>query len=85
LSAQDTPLSFHHLTSEDGLSNDINSYVYKDSKGFVWISSIDGLNRFDGQSVKVYRPDDESSTAVAGNIVSSNFYEDGFTNIWFTT
>jgi len=35
----------------------------QDKKGFVWAASYDGLNRFDGQNIKVYRhnPDDENS------------------------
>ena len=82
---QEIALSFHHLTSAQGLSNDTNSYVYKDSRGFVWVSSVDGLNRFDGHSVKVYRPDINSEHSIEGNIVSSNFYEDEDANIWFTT
>ena len=85
LSAQQMPLSFHHLSIAQGLSNPINSYVYHDSEGFVWISSIDGLNRFDGRNVKVYRPDPSVENTLSGNIISSPFFEDQETNIWFTS
>ncbi|MBX2817022.1 MAG: response regulator [Saprospiraceae bacterium] len=85
--AQTAPLqlSFQHLTQEDGLTNSINSHVFKDSRGLVWISSIDGLNRFDGSNVKSYRPDPQDSTALTGNIIGSSFYEDRQGNLWFTT
>ncbi|MCB0664281.1 MAG: hypothetical protein KDC80_00590, partial [Saprospiraceae bacterium] len=80
-----TPLSFNHLSRSDGLSNPFNSYIYQDSRGFVWISSVDGLNRFDGENIKVYRPDPTSEYALSGNIISSNFFEDKHGNLWFTS
>lgn len=42
------------LTIEDGLSHVSNYDRYEDSKGFMWLSSFNGLNRFDGNSVKIY-------------------------------
>ena len=85
--AQQSPLqlSFQHLTQEQGLTNSINSHVFKDSRGLVWISSIDGLNRFDGSSIKAYRPDPSREDGLAGNIISSPFFEDRKGNLWFTT
>lgn len=80
-----TPLSFYHLSRSDGLSNPFNSYVYQDSRGFVWISSVDGLNRFDGENIRVYRPDPTQPHALTGNIISSNFYEDPEGDLWFTS
>jgi ligand-binding sensor domain-containing protein len=78
-------LSFHHLTPDGGLSQASNDFVYKDSKGFVWLSSLDGLNRFDGKEVKVYKSISGDSTSLLGNIITSSFFEDQQTNLWFTT
>jgi signal transduction histidine kinase/class 3 adenylate cyclase/ligand-binding sensor domain-containing protein/ActR/RegA family two-component response regulator len=78
-------LSFHHLSPSEGLSEGTNAWVFRDSYGFVWISSLDGLNRFDGQSVKTYRFDPTDSTCIADNIVTSTFYEDINGDLWFTT
>jgi len=83
--AQTQHLSFHHLSPEEGLSQASNDYVYHDSKGFVWLSSIDGLNRFDGKQVKIYKSVPGDSTSLLGNIVTSNFFEDEESNLWFTT
>jgi ligand-binding sensor domain-containing protein len=76
---------FHHLTLEEGLSELTNEYVYKDSKGFVWISSINGLNRFDGSRIRVYKPIAGDSTSIDGEIIQSNFYEDSSSLLWFCT
>ncbi|MBV6442582.1 MAG: hypothetical protein EPGJADBJ_04300 [Saprospiraceae bacterium] len=83
--SQTLPHFFHRLTPEQGLSQAINSFVYKDSRGFVWISSIDGLNRFDGRTVKVYRPSSSNPHALGGNNIQSRFYETADGDLWFCT
>ncbi len=83
--AQPVDLSFHHLTTAEGLSQSINSFIYRDARGFVWISSMDGLNRFDGLGVKVYRPDASDPAAILGNNIQSPFFEDEAHNLWFCT
>src|SRR5688572_4002735 len=81
---QNGKLLFHHLRMEDGLSDQTNLYVYKDSGGFIWISSVNGLNRFDGTTVKVYLPDPGDPNAIYGENIQSNFYEDD-SGMWFCT
>jgi ligand-binding sensor domain-containing protein len=49
-------LSFHHLTLEGGLSNNNVFFIYTDSRNFTWLGSLNGLSRFDGVNVKVYKP-----------------------------
>ncbi len=83
--AQSNRYSFHQLTAEEGLSQSSNDNIYHDSKGFIWLSSIDGLNRFDGKNVKIYKSISGDSTSLLGNIITSNFFEDDEANIWFTT
>lgn len=85
LDAQSAQYSFHQLTTEEGLSQSSNDYIYHDSKGFVWLSSIDGLNRFDGKNVKIYKSISGDTSSLLGNIITSNFFEDEDSNLWFTT
>ena len=56
-------LRFGRLTSEDGLSSNHAYHVAQDSYGFMWFATPNGLNRYDGSSVKVYHhdPDDPNS------------------------
>ena len=77
--------AFHRLTESEGLSDGVNAWVYKDSYGFIWISSMDGLNRFDGLNVKTYKPNPSDPNSLSDNIVTSTFYEDGNGDLWFTT
>jgi ligand-binding sensor domain-containing protein/two-component sensor histidine kinase len=84
--AQPLNLAFHRLGRKEGLSQGTCPYVSRDSRGFVWIASLDGLNRFDGQRVKVYRPNPSVPHSMVGNIVTSSCYEDPATgDLWFTT
>jgi len=46
-------IQFRHLTTEEGLSNNLLTSVVKDRKGFVWIATLDGLNRYDGKKILI--------------------------------
>jgi ligand-binding sensor domain-containing protein len=41
-------IKFEHLTVNDGLSENAVTLVMQDSKGFIWIGTHDGLNKYDG-------------------------------------
>jgi signal transduction histidine kinase/ligand-binding sensor domain-containing protein/CheY-like chemotaxis protein/AraC-like DNA-binding protein len=49
------------------LSNSLINHVYQDKRGFIWISTEDGLNKFDGNKFTIYKhnPDDTASIAVS--------------------
>jgi hypothetical protein len=42
------------ITQDDGLLQGSNYFRYEDSKGFMWITGNDALNKHDGSSAKVY-------------------------------
>jgi ligand-binding sensor domain-containing protein/two-component sensor histidine kinase len=84
--SQPTEGSWFSISPKDGLSETTNSFIHKDSYGFIWIASVDGLNRFDGRNINVFRHDPSDTIhSVAGNIVQSRFWEDYQGNIWFST
>ncbi|MCG8328419.1 MAG: histidine kinase [Chitinophagales bacterium] len=78
-------LLFNHITNSHGLSQANNDFLFKDSRGFVWISSVDGLNRFDGKQIKVYRQITGDSLSLSGQNIQGFFSEDKEGNIWFCT
>ena len=86
LNGQEEVLHFHRLSVEHNLSSQTyNWYVFKDSEGFVWVSSINGLNRFDGKEVVQYHPNSDDTLSLAGSNIQSRFFEDTNNNLWFTT
>ncbi|HEY4149146.1 MAG TPA: two-component regulator propeller domain-containing protein, partial [Chitinophagaceae bacterium] len=44
-----------HYTTEDGLSSDRVTSILKDSEGFMWFGTWDGINRFDGHDFVRYK------------------------------
>jgi len=87
LTSQQESYFFHRLTVADNLSSqNLNYYIHKDINGFVWISSSEGLNRFDGREIKQYQSDKADSTSLANNAsIFSPFFNDKKGNIWFST
>ena len=86
IQAQDAVYRFHHLNRDDGLtSQDHNLYIFQDSRGFVWISSLLGLNRFDSKTIKPYVNQKGDSTSLFDNNIHSRMFEDETSNLWFTT
>lgn len=77
-------INFHHLTTNDGLSNNSVTDLYQDRKGFLWFATDDGLNRFDGYNFKVYRHNPEDESSISDNTVLS-FSEDAKGNLWIGT
>lgn len=74
-------LSFNHLSVNNGLSQGVNNCIFSDSKGYTWISSFDGLNRFDGIDCVIYREVPGDSTSPKGTLFL-NILEDKNNNLW---
>ncbi|MDH6343516.1 signal transduction histidine kinase/ligand-binding sensor domain-containing protein/DNA-binding response OmpR family regulator [Parabacteroides sp. PFB2-12] len=45
------------ITSNDGLGNNFVRHVFQDSKGFLWMSTLNGLTRYDGHSFVTFVPE----------------------------
>lgn len=46
---------FHHISVNDGLSQDLCIFIHQDAKGFLWFGTAGGLDRYDGKEFKHYR------------------------------
>ena len=62
-------LKFKALSIKDGLTNNSINDVIKDTVGFIWIATDDGLNRYDGQEFKIFHHSDSSSKTISSNTV----------------
>jgi signal transduction histidine kinase/ligand-binding sensor domain-containing protein/CheY-like chemotaxis protein len=69
--AQKKELQFTHLSTELGLSNSEVIDIAQDKEGFIWIATMDGLNRFDGINFKIYRRILNDSTSLSDNYIYS--------------
>jgi ligand-binding sensor domain-containing protein len=71
-------------TSESGLANSQINMIYQDKSGFIWISTENGLSRFDGMNFSTFRFDRNRQTSIASNMVLAT-YEDSDNNFWVGT
>lgn len=78
-------LSFEHINNKQGIENPYNHFIFKDSEGFTWLSSTEGIYRFDGYKVDFFTPNKENSKGLLGKSVQGRFMSDSNRNIWFST
>lgn len=74
----------NQITTEDGLINNTVSCVYQDSRGFIWIGSNAGLQRYDGINFINYREKSSDPNSLSNNYVN-NIIEDSHGYIWIGT
>ncbi len=84
--AQQPPptLSFRHLTIADGLSQNAVSSLVQDRRGFIWIGTKDGLNRYDGYSFVTFHHDPFDPSSLSDAEVTALF-EDSQGTLWIGT
>lgn len=74
-------LKFKRLDTRDGLSNSQVNCILKDSKGFVWIGTRYGLDRYDGTRFRVFQANIKDTTTLINDYVDK-LYEDIDGYIW---
>ncbi|WP_195988174.1 sensor histidine kinase [Clostridium sp. D53t1_180928_C8] len=76
--------SFKVRNINDGLSQISVESIFQDSSGYVWIGTRDGLNRYNGHKIKIYRKNKKMENSLSGNAITS-INEDKSGNIWVGT
>ena len=74
-------LKFAHLTTSDGLSQDRVVAIMQDRLGFMWLSTGEGLNRYDGHSFVVYKNDPRDPGSLSDN-GTGDVFEDKQGFLW---
>ena len=82
--SQTKQLHFAHIGNKDGLSEQNVNSIFQDSKGFMWLGTRDGLNRYDGYNIKIFRNNPNDTNSISGNYIS-HIAEDKKGNIWIAT
>lgn len=77
-------INYEHISSESGLSQNMVYCLFQDQKGFIWIGTKDGLNRYDGYRFVTYRYDPFDSLSISNNSVRQ-ILEDHLGRMWVVT
>lgn len=80
--AQQSPVRFQSLTINDGLSLSSVYCIHRDSKGFMWFGTEDGLNKFDGYRFQIYRTDIKNPNSICYKWIE-HITEDNNGQLWF--
>ncbi|NOH03286.1 MAG: hypothetical protein HND47_15665 [Chloroflexi bacterium] len=77
-------IRFERLSLEEGLSQSVVNVILQDRKGFLWVGTDDGLNRYDGYNFKAYKPDTNEPFSLSDRTVTA-MVEDDEGNLWVAT
>ena len=84
LYAQPQEVIFENLSVDKGLSDSVVTCMLQDRKGFLWIGTENGLNKYDGYRFKRYRHDPEDPHSLGDNDILT-LYEDRQGIMWVST
>ncbi|GAA3594211.1 two-component regulator propeller domain-containing protein [Flavivirga amylovorans] len=82
--AQNEAYQFKHISTLDGLSQSSVMAIHQDRLGQIWIGTREGLNKYDGNSFKVYKTDQDNKNSICNNDILC-IYEDSEGFIWIGT
>ena len=85
ISRAGTAQKFTYLGLKEGLSQASVKCISQDFRGFIWVGTADGLNRYDGYTFNIYRNSPENYYSVSGNDITF-VYENPFDSLmWVGT
>jgi ligand-binding sensor domain-containing protein len=82
--AQNPNFNFSCLSTRDGLSNNFVNDVIEDSRGFLWIATTDGLNRYNGYNCEIFKYEKNNTNSLPSNFILT-LADDKSDNIWVGT
>lgn len=79
----DEKVRFSHITMGNGLSSNSVFCLSQDYKGFMWLGTFSGLNRYDGNKFVVYKPENRPGS-ISSSVIFT-IYEDSRKRLWIGT
>ncbi len=81
---QDNDIRFKKISVEQGLSQSTVFCIAQDQRGFIWIGTNDGLNRYDGYDFLVFEHEPDNLHSLSDNTILS-LYVDQSGELWIGT
>ena len=84
IEAQEKELNYSKkITISEGLAHNGVTSILKDSKGFLWIGTYGGINKYDGYKLTTYKNNVESGLLTSNRV--RTIAEDAKKNLWIGT
>jgi signal transduction histidine kinase/ligand-binding sensor domain-containing protein len=77
-------LRFEHINKKDGLSQGTVNAILQDNNGLMWFGTNDGLNRYDGKNMIIYRRNHADKSSLPNNNIIS-LGQDASNRLWVGT
>lgn len=81
INAISQPVTFEYITAKNGLPQSTVLGIVKDKYGFMWFGTWNGLCRYDGYTLKIYRTIPGDTTSLSSSRIHY-LYKDKDGNIW---
>jgi ligand-binding sensor domain-containing protein len=78
-------LSFDHISVAQGLSQSTVLSIAKDGRGYLWFGTRDGINRYDGRTIKTYRHSDQNHKSISADDYIYAITKQKNGNLWIGT
>ena len=78
-------VAFRHINQRDGLSQNSVFAIAQDGSGFMWFGTRDGLNRYDGYRIIVYRHSENDPHSIISDDIRALYYDAYSQSLWACT
>lgn len=78
-------IKFTHYNDNNGLSHNSVRHIVQDKKGFLWLGTFSGLNRFDGYQFKNYMSYSPGTNKLYNDDITALELDEASNNLWIGT
>lgn len=79
------PTAFRHINKQNGLSQNSVFAIAQDGDGFMWFGTRDGLNKYDGYRMIVYRHQPDNPKSIIFDDIRALYYDEVDSVLWIGT
>ncbi|MEM7511118.1 MAG: two-component regulator propeller domain-containing protein, partial [Bacteroidota bacterium] len=76
---------FRHINKQDGLSQNTVFDIAQDGHGFMWFGTRDGLNKYDGYRMIVFRHQADDPESIISDDIRALYYDEEDSTLWICT
>ena len=81
----DAQMNMRQLSVNEGLSQYCVSDIEQDKYGFIWLATFDGLNRYDGAGINIYKENPDKPGSLSSSRIKSLYFDYGSDRLFVGT